>query len=59
MTPKELIKLLKILIKVHPDAANHTVWAHYNFEPHNHLTQFSLNLVRYDQKRKRIVLEDR
>lgn len=47
MTPKELIKELRAIVKVHPEVADHTIFA----------GKLPVQVIRWDQRKKRIILE--
>lgn len=55
MTPRELMKELKLIIKNHPEAQDHTLF--FSCEECAGRTAHVMTL-RWDGKRKRIILEE-
>lgn len=54
VTPRELIDELERVLKVHPEAENHTMFAE---SMDGNYRAFQIHDIRYDKRRKRIILE--
>lgn len=62
VTPRELMRELRLIIRNHPEAADHTLFAQENaWDDLAHITgrsPFQIRFLRWDGKRKRIILEE-